>query len=105
MIICLTIPYDYNGSPLITSRSIGRVIRIFGNFLTDSVYLGVSSPIEEHDVYRANIYGSSLDVAWAFLKDHKLTIGTDFRKEDLEGELNAKDLSTSVEYENPMAAG
>jgi outer membrane receptor protein involved in Fe transport len=58
-------------------------------------YLGVSSTIEEHDVYRANIYGTTLDASWAFHKDHKLTIGTDFRREDLEGELNATDLSTS----------
>ncbi len=59
-------------------------------------YLGVSSTIEDHEVYRANIYGSSLDVRWAFLKDHKLTIGTDFKKEDLEGEQKLRDLSTSA---------
>ncbi|MFH0787863.1 MAG: TonB-dependent receptor, partial [Pseudomonadota bacterium] len=59
-------------------------------------YLGVFSPIEEQDVYRANIYGTTLDAGWTINKDHKLTIGTDFRKEDLEGELNVKDLSTAV---------
>ncbi|MBA4394792.1 MAG: hypothetical protein C0407_14675, partial [Desulfobacca sp.] len=58
-------------------------------------YWGISSTIEEKDVYRANIWGSSLVANWAFHKDHKLTIGTDFRKEDLEGELNVKNVSTS----------
>jgi outer membrane cobalamin receptor len=58
-------------------------------------YMGVLSAIEENDAYRANIYGSTLDVRWAFNQDNKLTMGTDIRKEDLEGELKSRDLTTS----------
>jgi len=58
-------------------------------------YMGVPSAIEENDAYRANIYGSSLDARWAFHKDHKLTLGTDFRQENLEGEQKSRDLTTS----------
>ncbi len=67
----------------------------YRELLYKQIYLGTSSPQEEHDAYRVNVYGSSLDFAWAFLKDHKLSIGTDFKKEDLEGEGKIKDLSTT----------
>jgi outer membrane cobalamin receptor len=57
-------------------------------------YLGFFSAIEEKDIYRANIYGTTVDAGWAFYKNHKLTMGADFRKEDLEGEMNVRDVST-----------
>jgi outer membrane receptor for ferrienterochelin and colicins len=59
-------------------------------------YSGFPAAVEDHSTYRANIYGSSLEARWAFFKDHKLTLGTDFRHEGLEGEQQVKDLSTSV---------
>ncbi|MEW6186026.1 MAG: TonB-dependent receptor [Thermodesulfobacteriota bacterium] len=58
-------------------------------------YVGFPSAMEDHSSYKANIYGTSVDARWAFHKDHRLTLGGDFRKEKLEGEQNLKDLSTS----------
>jgi len=68
----------------------------FSELLYRQRYMGFPSAIEEHDVYRANIFGSTLDARWIFHKDHKLTLGIDFRQESLEGEQQLKDLSTSV---------
>jgi outer membrane cobalamin receptor len=59
-------------------------------------FMGFTSPQEEHDTYRANNYGTSLDVRWAFLDNHKLNLGVDFRKEDLEGEQKVTDVNTST---------
>ncbi|MBI4766409.1 MAG: TonB-dependent receptor [Deltaproteobacteria bacterium] len=59
-------------------------------------YLGLTSAVEDHSTYQANIYGSSLNTRWGFHKDHKLTLGVDFRQESLEGEQQLKDLETSV---------
>ncbi len=59
-------------------------------------YLGFPSAIEDHSTYGAKIYGSALNARWGFLKDHKLTLGADFRQESLEGEQQLKDLGTSV---------
>jgi outer membrane cobalamin receptor len=59
-------------------------------------YMGFTSPQEEHDTYRSNIYGTSLDVRWAFLENHKLNLGADLRKEDLEGEQKITDTGTST---------
>ena len=67
----------------------------FRELLYRQRYQGFFSAVEDRSTYRANIYGSSLDARWAFHKDHKLTIGTDIRKEVLEGEEKLTDLSTS----------
>jgi outer membrane cobalamin receptor len=68
----------------------------YRELLYRQMYQGYPSNQEEHDTYRANIYGTSLDVRWDFHKDHKLTIGTDYRREDLNGEQKIKDMSTST---------
>lgn len=67
----------------------------FRELLYRQKYMGFPSAIEDRFSYKSNIYGTKLDLRWAFHKDHQLTLGTDYRKEDLEAEQKSKDLSTS----------
>jgi len=58
-------------------------------------YQGFPSAVEDRSTYRADIYGTSMDLVWSFHQDHRLSLGGEVRNEKLKAEQQLKDLSTS----------
>lgn len=63
-------------------------------------YAVMTSSYEGQDTYRANIWGSNLVLLWSLPYQNKLTLGVDYRREDLEGETKTTTLGTGLTIPN-----
>ena len=54
------------------------------------------SAFEDRSTYKTNIWGGNLILSWNLPYQNKLTLGTDYRNEDLEAETITTDLGTSM---------